>query len=89
MLKFKRDILQWRDRILRAAYLTGLQVEDLPGCEFRLTAEWKDGKYSLVFTRGYVMGHTASKPKEMQRPLHKPCWYRDEFIRQVLTARGV
>jgi hypothetical protein len=90
MLKFKRDLLSWSKYIERLAFLTSLEVEDLPHQEFVLVARWRDGgEFKQVFTQQYVMGRFASAPPLSQRPRMRVCRFRDDFIRSVLHARGV
>ena len=89
MLTFKRSLLSWGPRIKRAGYLTALDVEDLSGGDFRLIGRWNDGEYSQEFTRQYVLGRYLTHPPLQQRPMFRVCWYRDNFVRGALAARGV
>lgn len=89
MLTFKRSLLSWEQRIKRAGYLKSLEVEDLQDGEFKLTGKWSGGEYSQTFTRQYVLGRFALNPPLQQRPRHRVCWFRDNFVRGALAARGV
>ena len=90
MLRFRQDLLRWGPRIIRVGHLTGLTSENAgEGGAFLLVATWKGGKFEQLYTRQHVLGIHASKPPMQQRPHRRVCWFRDEFVRQVLEARGI
>lgn len=88
-LRFKRDLLSWSDRIKRAAYLVKLEVKDLPNGDFSLTGHWTGGSFTRVYTQPEVLGKSLRFPFRTQRPERPVCNHRDDFVREVLAARGV
>jgi hypothetical protein len=73
----------------RAGYLTSIEVRDLSDGEFELVGKWNGGEFVQAFTRQYVMGPLMLRTTAQQRPQRRVCWFRDEFVRRALAARGV
>ena len=88
MQNFKRQLLSYDARIKKAAYLLRLEVEDHED-GFTLTGHWNDGHYSRRYNPSYVMGRFATMTPDKQRPKTRICWFRDEFVRAALAARGI
>lgn len=90
MLGFKHDLMGWGRHIKRLAYLTTLEVEDLPNQEFILVGKWQDGgEFRQTFTQEFVLGRFITAPPRSQHPRMRVCRFRDDFIRSVLHARGI
>ncbi len=89
MVRFKRELLSYEQRIVRAAHIKKLEVVDLADGDFKLVASWDGGSYEKLFDKNEVMGRFAVAAPLQQRPRGRPCMFRDQFVQAVLAARGV
>ncbi len=82
----------WLDVIRRGVGATAVEVVTVERGEFFVRATWKvpDGErmHEQFFSRDFVFGSTAEQPLAC-RAQRRPCDYARDFMREILTQRGV
>jgi hypothetical protein len=91
--QLRRGLVGWLDVIRRATGAKEVQVQ-LDNCEgVSIVAIWKsDGEervHRKTFTREHIFGHTLELAPEARRLQYKSCALARQYIREILTLRGV
>lgn len=95
MLLFQQSMRRWLPWIQRVAYCSSVTIEGTKSGEFTVKALWPAtkggpaGEYKVHFSRFKVLGTTSMKGHLCQRTTKKVCGFRDDIVREILSARGV
>lgn len=85
---FRQQLSGWFNTISRS---TGseLEVQQVPADGFILRASWKGGQYERHFSKRVCFGSSFSLSTAAWRIEKRACDYARDFMRDVLSRRGV